>query len=118
MDVHVKPVIKRRTGDYTTISNDYVVVPDDVTGEEYFGVKGYKSKIIQLVCTLNNLLYKIDASLDATTWHQIKAEDTLNADAVAYDTSTEPWEYIRVQVKPAVAATHGKLAVTLGMSSL
>lgn len=117
-EVFIKPKLAERLGSWTTVGNDYVKVPDTDTGEEYHLVKGYKSKIIQLVCTLENLLYKIDASLDLTNWHQIKAEDTINADAITFETNTEPWNYIRVQVKPKVAEAFGKLAVVVGMSSL
>ena len=113
----IKPKLAERLGSLLTVGNDYVIVPDTGTGEEYHIVKGYKSKIIQLVCTLENLLYKIDASLDLTTWHQIKAEDTLNVGST-YETNTEPWNYIKVQVKPKVAEAFGKMAVTVEMSSL
>jgi len=116
-EVFIKPKLAERLGSYTTVGNDYVVVPDTDTENEYHLVKGYKSKIIQLVCTLENLIYKIDASLDLTNWHQIKAEDTLNV-GHTYETNTEPWNYFRVQVKPKVAEAFGKLDVTIEMSSL
>lgn len=117
-EVFIKPKLAERKGFLLTEGNDYVVVPDKDTEKPYFFVKGYKSKIIQLVCTEENLLYKIDASLDLESWHQIKAEDTLNADAITYETNTEPWNYIKVQIKPKVGTEYGKMAVTIEMSSL
>ncbi len=118
MDVHVKPIISRRTGNHTTIANPYAIVPDDVTSQEYFLVKGYSGKIVSLVCTLNDLDYKAEASIDGTTWHPIVTETLIAQDAIAYFTNTENWERLRVQVKPNVGAAHGDLAVTIGLSSI
>lgn len=116
-EVFIKPKLAERIGSLLTVGNDYVVVPDTDTGEEYHLVKGYKSKIIELICTGESLDFKIDASLDATNWHNIKAETTL-AVGHTYETSTEPWNYLRVQIKPTVGGVHGTMAVTLEMSSL
>jgi len=116
MEVFIKPKLAERTGSLTTTGAAYDVIPDDDTGEEYFLVKGYRSKIIQLKCTLNDLIFKIDVSLDATNWHNIKDETTLAKDAVTYETLTEPWNYLRVQIKPANG--NGKMAVAVGLSSL
>jgi len=113
----IKPKLEERIGSWTTVGNAYVVVPDTDTGEEYHSVKGYKSKLVELICTLNDLKFKIDASLDAATWHPIKAETVL-AVGHTYETNTEVWNYFRVQVKPNVAATHGKLDVKIELSSL
>ena len=118
MDIFVRPALCVRTGDHTTTGNAYVVIADDDTTNSYFLVKGYKGKIVSLVCTLNDLLYKADASVDGTNWHPIVAETLILKDAIGYFTNTENWHEIRIQVKPNVAATHGKLAVTLAGSTL
>lgn len=116
-EVFIKPKLAERIGSLTTTGNDYVVVPDADSELEYFRVKGYKSKIVELICTLNDLKFKIDASLDATNWHNIKVEAVL-AVGLTYETNTENWNYFRVQIKPNVADAHGKMAVKVELSSL
>ena len=117
VETFIKPKLAERIGSLLTVGNDYVVVPDTGTEEEYHLVKGYKGKIVELICTTNDLKFKIDASLDATTWHNIKAEELLSV-GHTYETNTEPWNYFRVQIKPNVADAHGTMAVKIGMSSL
>jgi len=113
----IKPKLAERTGSLLTVGDAYVVVPDAVTGDAYHLVKGYKSKIVELICTGNSLDFKIDASLDATTWHEIKAEATL-AVGSTFETNNEPWNYLRVQIKPTASGVHGTMAVTVKESSL
>jgi len=113
----LKPKLAERLGSWTTVGNAYVVVPDTTTGNAYHSVRGYKSKLVELVCTLNDLKFKIDASLDAVTWHPIKAETVL-AVGHTYETNDETWNYFRVQVKPNVADTHGKMDAKVELSSL
>ena len=116
-EMFIKPKLAERTGDWTTIGNAYVVVPDGDTELAYHKVKGYKNKLVELICTLNTLKFKIDASLDASSWHNIKAETTL-AVGSTFETNNEPWNYLRVQIKPTVADAHGTMAVTVKESSL
>ena len=67
----------------------------------------------------NAVHYKVDGTIDGTTWIAIKAET-----AIAKNGSTEllpsaesklkdPWLKLRVQIKSQVEATHGNVTVTI-----
>ena len=116
-EMFIKPKLAERLGSLLTIGDAYDVVPDTETELEYHKVKGYKSKLVELICTTADLKFKIDASLDTITWHPIKVE-TLLAIGHTYETNTEVWNYFRVQIKPNVGGVHGTMAVKVELSSL
>lgn len=118
----IKPKLVLRTGSHTTTVNTYVSVPDDESGAAYFRVKGYQNKIAALVCTDNNLVYDIDGALDdgagaPSDWIDLVDDTDINVGNTKYP-STEPWDFLRVQVKPKVADAHGKLDVKIRGSTL
>lgn len=114
----VKPTLKAISGSKTTTTNSYVTVPDDETALEYFRCRGYKNKLILLKCTLNNLLYSVDVSNDASIWHNKVTDELILTGASIFVTLSEIWIFIRIQVKPNVNNAHGKLEVSGEMSTL
>ena len=113
MEIFVKGKTKDYSGSHLTTVNTYVTVPDAVTGEDYFNVKGFKSKTMQLACATNDLQYSIDYSNDATNWFNWKTDQLISAGTVEAEEYNVLWKFIRVQVKPNVVDTHGTLTVTI-----
>lgn len=60
---------------------------------------------------VNAALIKILASPDDVTYETIKAETALAKNGSSYETLEDPWTWIDVQVKSAVAETHGSVKV-------
>ena len=121
-ELFIKSKLALRTGSHTTTVNTYVVIPDDDTGTAYFRVKGYSNKIVALVATLNDLVYDIDGALDdgagvPADWIDLVDDTDITVGNAKY-ANTEPWDYLRVQVKPKVVDTHGKLDVKIRGSTL
>jgi hypothetical protein len=67
----------------------------------------FRSKLFQIVNThaTNALKYKVLACIDPSRWHEIVAEQTLNAALSGYQTDLFPWAFYKIQVKSAVAVT-------------
>lgn len=61
----------------------------------------------------NDVLFKIDVSMDNANWINVKAEDTLSASEKHYETLSDVWHYVRVQIKSAVAGSHGTVQWTI-----
>lgn len=118
MEVYVKPALKELNGELTTIGNAYATVPCTETGEDYFFIKGYKTKLVEMRCTLNDLTWSFDVSNNKIIWHNKKTNQALATGVSTYESLTEPWLYARIQVKPTVAGVHGKLVVVVEASSL
>jgi hypothetical protein len=59
----------------------------------------------------NAIKYKIQGAQDEnfTYCADLKGETSLAKNGSAYETLTEPWLYVRVQHKAAVAETQGKM---------
>lgn len=118
MEFFLKPKLQTRTGSHLTTVDTYVVVPDDDTEEEYHYTRGYKNKLIELKCTVAALHFKIDVSNNLTDWHPKKAETAIAIGAFTFESMTEIWRYVRIQVKPQAAGVHGTLAVRVEMSTI
>ena len=113
-DVFVKPVLTKEgdiTGSKTTTVNTYVPIP--VKGADSFRFRGYPRKLFVMKAVTNNLLMQIEFSINNTDWVVRIADIPVNVGTIVVketETNSElrgPWNYCRVQVKPAVADTHG-----------
>lgn len=62
---------------------------------------------------VNALLYKVLGSLDDVTFHELLAETSLAKNGSDYQTIEGAWRYIDVQIKSAVAETHGNATVLI-----
>jgi len=60
-----------------------------------------------------DVLFKIDVSMDGTVWKNIMAEDTLSASEHHYETLSDAWRWLRVQIKSALADNHGAVEAIL-----
>jgi hypothetical protein len=66
----------------------------------------------------NALLFKILACTDPNLgWTEIKSETSLAAGAKTYEWDTEPWAYVKIQVKSAVADTPAKVDAIIACQS-
>jgi len=117
-EIFVKPKMKAWSGTKLTTVNTYVTVPEAVTALAYAFLKGFKSKTISLSAAANNLLYSIDVSNENIIWINKITDQSLVVGTPVKETLTEPWNYMRVQVKPAVDDTHGTISVYIQGSSL
>lgn len=62
----------------------------------------------------NAIDYQILASMDDTDWFTLKASTTIAKNGSAYETLTDPWTDLDVQIKDTVPAAHGKLDCIIG----
>ena len=62
----------------------------------------------------NTLSFKILACGEPDVWEVIKAETDLAAATSTYETSTEPWAFVKIQVKSKVAGTPAKITAYIG----
>ena len=59
---------------------------------------------------VNAVMYSIDGSQDGgTTWENLKTNQDLAKNASAYETITDLWTRIRVQIIDKVGGTHGSV---------
>jgi len=79
-------------------SNDYedsLIVDCRLFDKKIFVIKNKHST--------NDLHYKILACIDpAFGWETLKDQTTLSANSQTYEWCTEPWTYVKIQVKSAV----------------
>lgn len=61
----------------------------------------------------NDILFKIQGSMDDSNWEDLKAETTLAASGTAYETLTDNWLHIRIQIKAASAGSQGTVTCVL-----
>lgn len=118
MEYFVKPKLKAWSGTKLTTVNTYVTVPEAVTAIAYALMKGFKNKTITLAATTNNLLFSIDVSNENIIWINKVTDQTLVVGTPQLAFLSEPWNYIRIQVKPAVDDTHGTISVYIQGSTL
>ena len=121
MDTFIKPVLGRISGTKTTTTNPYVVITDSVTGLEYFMTRGYMEKMYQIVVTLNSIDLLFEVAMRGEDklpdeWHEW-FEDTY-AVGKHLDWSFFTWDFVRVSVKPTVGDSHGKVVLTIALSTL
>lgn len=64
----------------------------------------------------NDVCYQIRASNDDVTYFTILNYTLLPTSGVDFQTLTDPWQYIDVQIMDAVSGTHGKVDITIGGS--
>lgn len=106
MEHFVKPKLKDETSSLLTTGNDYAEIGT-------FSIRGYKSKTFVLKATTNNLLFKIEYSMDGTNFYTRLTDIAVSAGAYAVketETDTElrgHHNYCKISVKPAGAGVHG-----------
>jgi hypothetical protein len=66
----------------------------------------------------NNILFKIQGSMDEefTDVEELKSETQLTKNSSTYETLGEPWLFVRVMHKAAVADTQGKTSCVISAS--
>jgi len=64
---------------------------------------------IRNMAAVNGLHYKVLACVEDDAWHEIKVETAVAAGGKAYEWATEPWAYVKIQVKSQLA---GNAAMT------
>ncbi len=119
----IKAALGKRRGTLTTIVDNLEPLVDDLNETPYFKVKGLTSCIISYLVTTNNLDVSVDIAFEdedglPERWHEL-------FDAWQIDVAEDMWDwlflrydFIRVQARPAVAATHGTLVVTISGGSV
>lgn len=104
-DVWVHPIMKSENGSLLS-TNSYVTVKS-------FKIRSLKSKTIIMTAVTNNLLFKIDYSMDGSTWITRLTDIAVNVGAyVVRETESNAelrgfWNFCRIQLKAAVADVHG-----------
>ena len=90
--------VKARVFNKTTTTNNY---RDSII----FDARLFKSIIFEIRNEHNSnaLHFKILACIEPDEWHELKSETTLNAKSKTYETLTDAWAYLKIQIKSAVA---------------
>lgn len=55
---------------------------------------------------VNAISYSVDGSMDGTDWHNLVTDVAVAKNGDSYQTLTDAWVWLRVQIKSTVAATH------------
>jgi hypothetical protein len=106
MEFFIKPRLKAESGSLLTTVDTYATIKE-------FNIRGYQSKTFVLKAVTNDLKFSIDFSIDGTNWYNRLTDIAVSAAAfVVKEDDTEEelrghFRFCRVQVKPAVSATHG-----------
>jgi len=58
---------------------------------------------------VNAVMYSIDGSMDNTNWTNLKTDQDIAKNASVYETLTDLWRYVRVQIIDKVGGTHGSV---------
>jgi len=66
-----------------------------------------KLTIVIRETNVNAITWSIDVSHNSTNWINIKTDQALAKNATTYETLTDVWRYIRLQIKSTVADAHG-----------
>jgi len=77
-----------------------------------FDARLYKRKLFQIINkhTSNSILYKILGCINPNDkWETLQPETTLNADSSTTHSLTDPWAYLKIQIKSASAGNAGKV---------
>jgi hypothetical protein len=94
-----------------TTANTYTVI--QVSGVDYFKVKGYLRKTLLFKAETNDLHFKVEGSLDATEWVSLDTDIAVGVGTnvkKAYPSDTymgEHWNYLKISIKPQVNDDHG-----------
>jgi hypothetical protein len=62
---------------------------------------------------VNAIKYKILASTDNVTYETLKAATTIAKNGSTYETLTDPWPWVDVQVTDDAGGTHGSVKVII-----
>lgn len=81
--------------------------------------KFLKTKHFVFTAATNDLLVQIMGSVDGGTTYELTAESefAVNSGATVTKTNTSYYTHVKVQVKPAVADTHGTLSTKIAGAS-
>lgn len=83
-----------------TSTNNYVT-------EALVFVYPWQNKIIYILeNNVNAIEYSIDGSMNGTDWHNLTTDKDIAKNGDAYETVTDAWVFLRVQIKSDVAGTH------------
>lgn len=89
----------------------YVTLHSGVLGQIAGSTAGNQKCTILLTETAgNDVKYSVDVSLDNILWINLKTDVVLLANQSAYETLSDPWLYLRTQVKDNVAGVHGSVS--------
>ena len=98
-------------GSQLTTVNTYVALavdtPTKLAGNVNVYIRGYKSLTDLLKAATNNVLFQVSVSHDATEW-VVKETDVLVVVGTNEElTLEEHWNWMKIEIKPAVVDTHG-----------
>ncbi len=91
---------------------DKQLTTDSYQDSLIFDARLYKRKLFQIINkhASNSILYKILGCIDPNdTWETLQAETTLTAGNSATHSLTDPWAYVKIQIKSASAGNAGKV---------
>jgi hypothetical protein len=105
---------------------DFGYTPSQVTTNAYViygaahGWVGKDKATIMLTETggANGALYQVQASLDGTNWVTLKTDVALAASAVVYETITDLWTQLRINIIDAIPASHATVAIEVMYKTL
>ena len=111
-DVFIRPVLGYITGSKLTTVNTYVTctitAPSSAVGLTNFPIRGWKTLTVVLNAVTQNLHFDVDVSLDETVWVPKEVDKLVVVGTpVPLTLNDEPWNWMRILVKPAVAGVHG-----------
>ena len=117
-DDFVKPVLTPAAieGSLLTTVNGYTVI--QVNSADYFKIRGYRSIMILADAATNDLHFKVETSHDAVKWRTKKEDWEITAGETDGESMMEPWNYMKISVKPQVGGAHGTGSFQIEGSSL
>jgi hypothetical protein len=104
--------------EFKALANKLTTV-DAYADVEAWAARFYLTKHLHFVAVTNNLLVQILASMDGGVTYPItaEAEFAVNPGTSVSKTITTYYTHLKVQVKPAVSATHGTLSTSVAGAS-
>lgn len=100
------------------------VFKDFLTSDDYkdsilFDCRLLEKKIFNLKnkAAANVAQFKILGCIEPDLWEEIKTETDLAAGASTYEWDTEPWAFVKIQVKSKLADTPAKITAYIGGQS-
>jgi len=55
---------------------------------------------------VNAITYSIDGSVDRVNWERILTDEAIAKNGADYQTNTDAWKWLRIQIKSTAAGTH------------
>ena len=121
-NVYVHPVLKTKDapfrGNLLTTVNTYETIPDTDKATNHSLTRGFGRKIITLSAVANALQFRILGSMDDGTYVPLMTDIYVPAGCDIRKGLDEPWDYTRIQVRPAFANAHGTGFYQIGAASV